>query len=114
MIYVKRNPKLIPEKVLKVAEKAQKELEVLPEIERKEFIEKKAHIWRSFARYLAKMSYGKCWYSEGNDPQSFFDVDHFRPKKEAKRSESESDDGYPWLAFSWEKFQILIRAIKSP
>ena len=32
------------------------------------------------------MSYGKCWYSEAPDPQSFLDVDHYRPKLEAKRS----------------------------
>lgn len=105
MIYVKRDPTLIPEKVLRVAEKAQQKLERLPEAERKRFIEKKSHIWRGFARYLAKMSYGKCWYSESYDPQSFFDVDHFRPKKEAKRSDSEIDDGYPWLAFSWDNFR---------
>lgn len=105
MIYVKRNPALIPEKILKVAERAQQTLEKLPEAERKAFIDKKAPIWRSFSRYLAKMSYGKCWYSESNDPQSFFDVDHFRPKKEAKRSEGIADDGYPWLAFSWDNFR---------
>lgn len=105
MIYVKRNPALIPEKILKVAERAQKTLETLSDRERKVFIEKKAPIWRSFSRCLAKMSYGKCWYSESNDPQSFFDVDHFRPKKEAKRSEGVADDGYPWLAFSWDNFR---------
>lgn len=96
---------MIPDKVLKVAERAQQKLESIPEPERKKFIEKKSHVWRAFARYLAKMSYGKCWYSESNDPQSFFDIDHFRPKKEAKRSELENDDGYPWLAFSWENFR---------
>lgn len=105
MIYVKRDPALIPEKVLKVAERAQEKLESLPVAQRKLFIEKKSHVWRAFGKFLSKMSYGKCWYSESNDPQSFFDVDHFRPKKEAKRSEIESDDGYPWLAFSWENFR---------
>lgn len=105
MIYVKRDNALIPEKVLLVAERAQQKLETLPEADRKEFIEKKSHVWRAFARHLAKMSYGKCWYSESNDPQSFFDVDHFRPKKEAKRSATVDDDGYPWLAFSWENFR---------
>lgn len=105
MIYVKRNPALIPEKILKVAERAQQVLENLPEAERKDYIEKKGPIWRSFGRHLAKMSYGKCWYSESNDPQSFFDVDHFRPKKEAKRAEGVTDDGYPWLAFSWDNFR---------
>lgn len=105
MIYVKRNPALIPEKILKVAERAQKELEELPAAKRKAFITRKSPIWRSFGRYLAKMSYGKCWYSESNDPQSFFDVDHFRPKNEAKRDGGIADDGYPWLAFSWDNFR---------
>lgn len=105
MIYVKRDPKLIPEKVLKVAERAQVALEALAPEDRKAYIEKKGHVWRTFGRYLAKMSYGKCWYSESNDPQSFFDVDHFRPKKAAKRAEDVEDDGYPWLAFSWENFR---------
>ncbi|AZF45469.1 hypothetical protein [Pseudomonas sp. R2-7-07] len=104
MIYVKRDTGLIPEKVLKVAERAQAELEGLASAERKDFIEKKAHVWRAFGRYLAKMSYGKCWYSESNDPQSFFAVDHFRPKKQARRTDLDSDSGYPWLAFSWDNF----------
>lgn len=105
MIYVKCDPALIPKKVLNVAARAQAELEAKPEAERKAFIEKKGHVWRAFGRHLAKMSYGKCWYSESNDPQSFFDVDHFRPKKAAKRADATEDDGYPWLAFSVENFR---------
>lgn len=106
MIYVRRDPNLIPEKSLKVAERAQKQLERLPPTQRPAFIKKKSHIWRAFARYLAKMSYGKCWYSESLDPQSFFDVDHYRPKLEAKRSAEVTDSGYEWLAFSWENFRL--------
>jgi len=105
VIYVRRDPGLIPEKVLRVAERAQEKLEALPQGQRAAYIKKKSHVWRGFARYLAKMSYGKCWYSEGNDPQSFFDVDHFRPKRAAKRSDTSEDDGYPWLAFSYENFR---------
>jgi hypothetical protein len=105
LIYVKCDPLTIPKKVLEVAARAQAELEKKPEAERKDFIEKKSHIWRAFARHLAKMSYGKCWYSESNDPQSFFDVDHFRPKKAAKRADELTDDGYPWLAFSVDNFR---------
>ena len=106
MIYVRRDPALIPEKVLRVAERAQVHLEGLPQDQRAEFIEKKKRVWRAFARYLAKMSYGKCWYSESDCVQSFMDVDHFRPKKQAKRTVAESDDGYPWLAFSWDNFRL--------
>lgn len=105
MIFVQRNSALIPEKLLKDAESAQKELEALPADQRVAYIKKKAHIWRSFAGHLAGMSYGKCWYSESHDPQSFFDVDHYRPKGEAVRSPTEKDEGYPWLAFSWENFR---------
>jgi hypothetical protein len=106
VIYVRRDPALIPEKVLRVAERAQAELEALAPEKRAAFIEKKAHVWRAFARYLAKMSYGKCWYSESDCVQSFKDVDHYRPKKQAKRTDTESDDGYPWLAFSWDNFRL--------
>lgn len=106
MIYVRRDPNLIPEKVLRVAERAQAELEALAPEERAEFIERKSHVWRGFARYLAQMSYGKCWYSESDCVQSFKDVDHYRPKKQAKRSDTETDDGYPWLAFSWDNYRL--------
>lgn len=105
MIYVRCDPNLIPQKVVDVAARAQTELEAKPEAERRAFIEKKGHVWRAFGKHLAKMSYGKCWYSESNDPQSFFDVDHFRPKKAAKRADAKGDDGYPWLAFSVENFR---------
>lgn len=106
MIFVKRNPALIPRLLLDAAAQAQRELDQIAEPDaRKAYIEKRAKLWRRFARYLKQMSYGKCWYSESDCVQSFADVDHFRPKKAAKRSESETDDGYPWLAFSWENFR---------
>jgi hypothetical protein len=107
MIYVRRNVALIPKKVLEVAARAQTKLNELKKpADRRAFIKKKSHIWRAFGRYLADMSYGKCWYSESPDPQSFFDVDHYRPKLEARRSDTEVDKpGYEWLAFSWENFR---------
>jgi hypothetical protein len=105
MIYVRRDPSIIPEKLLKVAERAQQTLETLPPDRRREFIHRKRHIWRRFKSYLRVMSHGKCWYSESPDPQSFFDVDHFRPKFRARRSDETIDRGYEWLAFSWENFR---------
>jgi hypothetical protein len=105
LIYVKRDPALIPEKLIAVAQRAQEALEQLPAVERVAFIKKKSHIWRSFKRHLRAMSYGKCWYSEAMGPQSPYDVDHFRPKSEAQRSETVKDDGYPWLAFDWDNFR---------
>lgn len=107
MIYVKQDENLIPEKVLAVAKRAQDELEALPLGERASYIKKKSHVWRGFSKYISKMSYGKCWYSESSDPQSFFDVDHFRPKLEAKRTEALVDEhGYEWLAFDWNNFRL--------
>lgn len=107
MIYVRRDPNLIPERVLRVAERAQAQLEALAPEKRADFIEKKSHVWRGFARYLTKMSYGKCWYSESDCVQSFKDVDHYRPKKQARRHIGvDPDEGYPWLAFSWDNFRL--------
>ncbi len=107
MIYIKRDISKIPKKVLDVAKRAERELENLPLAERNTYIKKKSHIWRSFNRYLSKMSYGKCWYSEAKDAGANFDVDHFRPKSEAKRTDSYTDvDGYAWLAFDWENYRL--------
>jgi hypothetical protein len=114
LIYVKRDPALIPEKLLKVAERAQAKLAELPAAERVAFIKKKSHIWRAFKRYLRQMSYGKCWYSEAMAPQSPYDVDHFRPKSEARRSEILIDDGYPWLAFDWDNFRYSAELCNRP
>jgi len=106
MIYVKRDSEVIPKLLLDAAKKAQLQLDDIADPdERKKFIEKKSKLWRQFGRYLKQMSYGKCWYSESDCVQSFADVDHYRPKKAALRSDTETDDGYPWLAFSWENFR---------
>lgn len=105
MILVRQDSSLIPPSLLAVARRAQAELERTPPEGRKALIERKGHIWRRFGRYLSAMSYGKCWYSESKDAHAFMDVDHFRPKKSAKRSEDATDDGYPWLAFDWENFR---------
>lgn len=106
MIYVKRDSNLISPKVLQDAARAQAKLEALPENERAAFIKKKSRIWRAFSRYLSKMSYGKCWYSESPDPQSIFDVDHYRPKLSARRADDHVDPGYEWLAFSWDNYRF--------
>lgn len=105
MIFIKRDPKNIPPEVLAAAEKARTELEALPEDQRSAYIDKKANIWRDFKQHLGSMSHMKCWYSEADDPQSTFDVDHYRPKKKAIRDTQVSDGGYPWLAFDWMNFR---------
>lgn len=107
MIFIKRDIDLIPQKVIDVAQRTQEALEQLPPEQRKDFIKKKSHVWRGFARYLATMSYGKCWYSEAKDAGANYEVDHFRPKSEAKRTDEIVDsEGYAWLAFDWENFRL--------
>lgn len=107
MILVRRDKTKIPEDVLKAAEAAKEALEKLPKEQRAEFIKSNSAVWRAFSTSLAAMSHKKCWYSESPEPQSFCDVDHFRPKGEAKRSENETDTpGYDWLAFFWENFRF--------
>jgi hypothetical protein len=106
VIYVNRNADLVPPELLARAIEAQHELEAMPEDKRADFIRRNSGIWRDFKKYLSRMSYGKCWYSESPGVQTFFDVDHFRPKLEARRSETQCDRGYDWLAFSWENFRL--------
>lgn len=107
MIYVRRNAGLIPAKLLEKAIAAQQELEKLPAEQRADYIRANSQIWREFKSYLSEMSHGKCWYSESPEVQSHLDVDHFRPKLEARRDEKVCDrPGYDWLAFSWENFRL--------
>jgi hypothetical protein len=106
VIYVNRYVGFIPQEALEAAVEAQQQLETLPADQRAAFIKRNASIWRAFKAYLSQMSYGKCWYSECPEVQSFLDVDHYRPKLEAKRSENECDPGYDWLAFSWENLRL--------
>ena len=106
MIVVRPDLSLVPREVLAKAEAARDELETLPADQRASYINSKAAVWRAFNQYLLQMSHGKCWYSESKPVQSFFEVDHYRPKLEAKRSATEVDPGYEWLAFSFENLRL--------
>ncbi len=115
MIYVKRDADIIPQALLDKAVAAQQQLEQLPADQRAEYIKKNSKIWKDFKGYLSHMSYGKCWYSESPEAQSHLDVDHFRPKLEARRDESVCDKpGYDWLAFSWDNFRLSAQLSNRP
>jgi uncharacterized protein (TIGR02646 family) len=62
---------------------------------RQAFIARKSLIWREFKPILERLSDGKCWYTEARDKVSYWEVDHYRPKKL-----------YPWLAFDWRNFRL--------
>lgn len=76
--------------------------------QRKEIIEKNP-IWKELFVPLSALSNGKCWYSEALDVMSDRDIDHFRPKNEAKNVDGiarADDEGYWWLAFDFENFRF--------
>ncbi|MER9241252.1 hypothetical protein [Mesorhizobium sp. M0633] len=83
----------------KWAEKAAAALKQAFEIadpgERRKFINGKAAIWSELKPVLDSANNGKCWYSEAREKVSYFEVDHYRPKKI-----------YPWLAFEWKNFRL--------
>jgi hypothetical protein len=115
VIYVKRDAGIIPQELLNKAVAAEKKLERLPPNKRAEHIKKNSKIWRDFKNYLSQMSYGKCWYSESPEAQSHLDVDHFRPKLEARRDDKVCDKpGYEWLAFSWDNFRLSAQLSNRP
>jgi len=115
VIYVKRDADIIPQELLNNAVAAEKTLAGLPPYRRAEHIKKNSKIWRDFKKYLSQMSYGKCWYSESPEAQSHLDVDHFRPKLEARRDEKVCDNpGYEWLAFSWDNFRLSAQLSNRP
>ena len=62
---------------------------------RQAYIAGKSAIWRELKPVLEAVSNGKCWYSEARDKVSYWEVDHYRPKK-----------SYPWLAFDWRNFRL--------
>lgn len=92
-IPLKENPP--PKEWRDKAEKLTEQLKELPPEKRKDFIEQHSNIWRELRDFLAKLSYGKCWYSEAKEVYSYYHVDHFRPKSE-----------YWWLAFDWKNYRL--------
>jgi hypothetical protein len=74
-------------------------------IERAEILEENP-IWQELFIPLQNLSFGKCWYSEARDVMSDKDVDHFRPKNEARDLDGAVRDGYWWLAYDWENYRF--------
>jgi uncharacterized protein (TIGR02646 family) len=74
--------------------------------ERNRFIDDHAGHWGELKPWLQVLSYGKCWFSEVRELYSHYDVEHFRPKKEAKELDGTVRDGYWWLAFDYTNFRL--------
>lgn len=72
---------------------------------RNALIDANATHWGQLKNWLLALSFGKCWFSEAKELFSHYDVEHFRPKKEAKGLGTEVRDGYWWLAFDYMNFR---------
>lgn len=63
-------------------------------------------IWQDLFVPLNNLSRGKCWYSEAKEIMSDKDVDHFRPKNEARNLDGVIREGYWWLAYDSENYRF--------
>lgn len=73
--------------------------------ERNALIDANRDHWGALKVWLLALSAGKCWFSEVRELYSHYDVEHFRPKKEAKALDASLRDGYWWLAFDYMNFR---------
>lgn len=73
--------------------------------ERNALIDANSGHWGALKEWLLALSGGKCWFSEVRELYSHYDVEHFRPKKEAKALDGAKRDGYWWLAFDYMNFR---------
>jgi uncharacterized protein (TIGR02646 family) len=74
--------------------------------ERNALIDANSGHWGVLKEWLLALSAGKCWFSEVREMYSHYDVEHFRPKKEAKALDASLRDGYWWLAFDYMNFRV--------
>lgn len=74
--------------------------------ERNALIDAHSGHWSQLKPWLLALSAGKCWFSEVRELYSHYDVEHFRPKKEAKAIDATARDGYWWLAFDYMNFRL--------
>ncbi|MGN2247555.1 hypothetical protein ACFWZ3_12785 [Frateuria sp. GZRR35] len=74
--------------------------------ERNALIDANRDHWGALKAWLLALSAGKCWFSEVRELYSHYDVEHFRPKKEARALDANLRDGYWWLAFDYMNFRV--------
>lgn len=74
--------------------------------ERNQYIDDHSTHWGLLKPWLMTLSHNKCWFSDTKDTYSHYDVEHFRPKKEAKNLDKTKRDGYWWLAFEYSNYRL--------
>lgn len=73
---------------------------------RNAIIDENSRHWGKLKSWLLALSGGKCWFAEVRELYSHYDVEHFRPKKQAKELNGKDRDGYWWLAFDYMNFRV--------
>jgi len=63
-------------------------------------------IWQELIPQMRRLLNNKCWYSESAEVMSDMNVDHFRPKNEARNLDETVRDGYWWLAYHWRNYRL--------
>ncbi len=98
------NGKKPPRKWLKEAKALTDKLKAAPDkAARDRIIDDNSYLWGEVKEWLEGFSNGKCWFSESRDTYSHWQVEHFRPKKEAKDPDR---DGYWWRAFDYLNYRL--------
>ncbi len=107
MIYIRMEGQTPPDDWLERAQRVTEQLENAANAqERSAIIDRNQAVWKELKDWLLSLSHGKCWFSEAKDIFSYFDVEHFRPKKKATGIDGTERDGYWWLAFDYKNFRI--------
>ncbi len=75
--------------------------------ERTEYLKQRAGIWRKLRQPLMTKFGNRCWFTDAEELVSNLDIDHFRPKSEAKDENGVKREGYWWLAFDFMNYRLV-------
>jgi hypothetical protein len=93
------------EPLIEAAEAARLEILAEPDpVRRDAMIKNHRQKWIDFRSHFANLSFGKCWYTECENPGTDDDIDHFRPKGDL--AEDRTHGGYWWEALNWCNFRL--------
>jgi hypothetical protein len=107
MIHIDMDGKTPPEEWLKKAKLVSDQLDrATSDEERSLIIEKHKLLWGEIKEWLLEQSHNKCWYTEGRNDSSYFEVEHFRPKRWTVDPENPGFTGYWWLAFDFKNYRV--------
>ena len=67
--------------------------------DRLDFIKAKAQVWRDLREELIDKFGSRCWFTDAEETVAQLDIEHFRPKAEARDEDETVHEGYWWLAF---------------